>query len=238
MKVKHCLMAAALFVGFAVSAEENALIGHWPLNEGEGVEIKDACGKNDGKLCRPENSQWVEGRDGGKALKFSGEKGKGAYVVTGKLPEGTFTKGFTLMMWFKPDGKLFKRNSIWTLACSGRKATGFMMGIHYQRLLLGGNGNQYSCHAASVYGKNPFKGDEWVHFAASHDGDKTFKVYIDGALAGVSSEKNSGPVVPGGNQLCLGSQFGWGAAQGAMSNVKLFNRALTDAEVLKEMQGE
>ena len=67
---------------------------------------------------------------------------------------------------------------------------------------------------------------------------RKIELYIDGALAGVSPEKLSGPVVPGGLELCLGSQFGWSGARGAMSDVKLFNRALTDAEILKEMQGE
>lgn len=111
------------------------------------------------------------------------------------------------------------------------------MAIHYQRLLLGNTGSKLVQHAASNNGKNPIRGGEWIHLAATHDG-QTFKIYIDGALAGVSGEKKNGVIDPGTGVISIGSKFGYWPAQGTFSDVKLYTRVLSDAEIMNAASGE
>lgn len=227
-------MTAAAFV----LAAEEGLVGYWPLNEGTGTIVKDmGPNKLDGTILSSGETRWVEGRDG-KALEFGGINGKAPYVLIPNLKNADFTKGMTVMCWVMPDKKQKREGQYYIVSNTrGIYGKGFLMMIHYQRLLLSsGDGNKTMYYANSVFGKNPIITGTWIHFAATHDGNRTFRVYIDGELAG-ASDKQSGPVTPGTNSLSIGSQFGYAPFLGAVSNVKLYSRTLTDAEILKAAKG-
>lgn len=227
-------MTAALF---SLAAEEG-LVGYWPLNEGAGTVVKDlGPNKLDGTIVAPETVRWTEGRDG-KALEFDGENGKAPYVFVPNLKNADLTKGMTVMCWVMPDKKQKREGQYYIVSDTrGIYGKGFLLLIHCRRLLLsGGDGNKTMYYANSVFGKNPIVPETWMHFAATHDGKQTFKVYIDGELAGVS-EKQSGPLSQGLNALTIGSQFGYAPFLGKVSGVKLYSRTLTDAEILKAAKG-
>lgn len=239
MKFRMMFAAALAAAAVTMNAEDDALVLHWPLNDGEGVTVKDAGPRKlDGRIMNPESSQWVAGREEGKALAFAGVNGKAPFVYVDGIAKDEFTRGMTIMCYFKPDPDKYIRKSVWYLVSNGKGARGFLFCIHYQRLLLGGDGNKLTAYAASNNSKTPLRGGEWHHLAATHDGDKTFKVYIDGVPAGVSSEKLTGAVTPGQGGIALGSQFGYGPAQGVFSDFKIYKRAFSDAEIIAAAQGE
>ena len=234
----YTMFAAALLGCTALSAAdaEEGLVLHLPLNEGEGEVVKDLGPRQlTGKVVQPADTKWVEGRSGGKALEMSGVNGKAPYIEVRGFKPDDFTRGMTVMCYFKPDKEKYVRKAVWQLVCDGTRAN-FLMAVHYQRLIFG-NDNKFTKHAVSNNGKNPVRGGEWIHLAATHDG-QTFKVYIDGALAGVGGENMSGPIAPGRGTLAIGSRFGWGPAFGVFSDVKLYTRALSDAEIMNAASGE
>ena len=230
LSILFALCALVLF-----AADDPALFGHWPINDGTGVVIKDiGPGKRDARVYNPVGSTWVDGRVGGKALCIGeAEKGKAPFIAVEKLAPAEFSNGMTVMLWFKPDAKRFTNQAIWDLATTSRNATtGFRFCIHWGRIILG-TGSGLAKYAASNKNTKPIKGGVWHHFAATHDGKGTFKVYIDGELVGVSDAKMSGPILPGKTFLAVGSAAGYGPAFGAIADLWLYKRPLSDAEILQ-----
>ena len=224
----------AVFSLAVFAADDPALFGHWPIGDGAGTVVKDlGPGKRDARICNPEGISWVDGRVGGKALRLGdAPKGKAAFIAIEKLAPAEFSNGLTIMLWFQPDPKHFTNQAIWDLAISGKAATGFRLCIHWGRIILG-NGAALAKYAASNKNTKPIKPGIWHHFAATHDGKGTFKVYIDGELVGTSDAKMSGPILPGKTFLSVGSAAGYGPAFGVISDLWLYKRALTDAEILQ-----
>lgn len=235
---KFYTLLTAFFAGTlllaADAADSKGLVLHLPLNEGSGDVVKDmGPRKLTGKIHDTgKNTAWVEGREENKALHISGVNGKAPFVLVDGFKPNEFCNGMTVMCYVKPDKDKYIRSSIWHLIASNRTAKGFLLAIHYERLLIGGDGNKLTKYANSVNTKNPIRGGEWMHLAATHDGKGTFKVYIDGALAGTSSEKMSGPVTPGNGSIVIGSLYGYTPMQGTIADVKVYNKALTDAEIM------
>ena len=222
-------------LAFAAICADDALLLHWRLDEGDGVLIADSSPRKlDGRIANPESVKWVEGRDGGKALEFiPGQNGKHPFVYVEVKDKELFSKGLTLSVWVKLNPADYARGSIWTIAASGRGARGFNMVLHYERLLLGGDGSKLTKYAASNNSKTPIKGGVWTHFAATHDGKDQFKVYIDGVLAGIANGEKGGPVTQGIGALSLGSQFGYGGFHGVFSDFRIYGRAMGDAEIME-----
>ncbi len=238
--MKHFLTLALALLAGGVMAAEEGLVGNWPINEGEGTAIKDV-GPNqlNGVIQAPADTSWVAGRNGGKALAFSGVNGKAPFVLIDKVT-ADLTKGMTVMCWIRFD-KTFQRDGIYEIASNTRGSfgKGFRLIVHYQRLLLSiGDGDKKMSYANSTFGKNPINGEVWMHVAATHDGDKTLKVYIDGELAGTSTAENSVPMTAGMSALSIGSQFGYSPFPGIVSEVKLYSKALSDAEIMTAAQSE
>ena len=236
-----CSLLAAVFAGTALlaadaapAADNKGLVLHLPLNEGAGDVVKDiGPNKRTGKIYYMNaGASWDAGREEGKALRINGVNGKAPFVAIGGFKPDEFSNGMTVMCYFKPDKDKYIRSSVWHLIASNHSNKGFLLAIHYERLLLGGDGNRLTKHAASVNTKNPIRGGEWVHLAATHDGKGVFKVYIDGALAGTSSEKMCGPVTPSAGSIAIGSFFGYSPMQGVISDVKVYNKTLSDAEIM------
>jgi hypothetical protein len=75
---------------------------------------------------------------------------------------------------------------------------------------------------------------QWVHLAVTHDGS-TLRLYVDGALAG--SKALPGSFAPDTSQLALcGNQNDASGAigerwVGLVDDLRLYRRALTDAEI-------
>ena len=228
-------LLTAFFAGTLLMAADNTnLVLHLPLNEGSGDVVKDlGPRKLTGKIYNMAGgASWDAGREDGKALRINGVNGKAPYVAIEGFKADEFSNGMTVMCYVKPDKDKYIRSSIWHLIASNRTGKGFLLAIHYERLLIGGDGNKLTKYANSVNTKNPIRGGEWIHLAATHDGKGTFKVYIDGALAGTSSEKMSGPVTPGNGSIVIGSLYGYSPMQGTVADVKLYNKALSDAEIM------
>jgi hypothetical protein len=82
---------------------------------------------------------------------------------------------------------------------------------------------------AVVFGTTTAQLNTWYHVAMTHDGLK-LRLYVNGVLEGALDAV--GDVVPTSNPLGIGGNIRGAFFQGIIDEAQIFNRALTDAEIL------
>ncbi|UCF42950.1 MAG: LamG domain-containing protein [Planctomycetota bacterium] len=204
------------------------LIAHWKFDEGTGGTAYDSVGSNHGTLIN--GPSWVNGQVGG-ALEFDGGP-YGAYVDAGDMPALDITGDeITVMAWFKPassDGavninaqivsKWLGTNSAYTLGYDYLGETNTIMFVVY----TGMNGVAYGSIAVDDTSK-------WYHLTGVYNGSEVI-VYIDG-VAGTPAG-HTGNIYNSSMPLRI-SGYGNGhrTVDGTIDDVRIYNRALSGAEI-------
>jgi hypothetical protein len=196
------------------------LVGYWSFNEGSGVIAHDTSGNGyDGVTAAP----WVAGYQG-SALQFNGSTSS---VITTPIPLG---QTFTISAWVNPAGaeQGYSRIAEMSYLKSfylGVDVTGGM----YQFIVSDATGATGQC-GQKQFGcaKGGAVTPGWHLVTATFDGSQGL-LYVDHAL--VASETFAAPSAA---SLALylgiytGCGYGW---NGGIDEVRLYNRALTAAEV-------
>jgi len=239
-----CLVSFILVLSVASIADAD-LVGHWKLDEGSGTTAFDSSGNgNDGTLLdNPdlENPTWIPGIRVG-AMEFHGAGAAltgGDYFDCGNDASLDITEQLSIALWVRPGADDPEGNITETAPLC--KA---MMGV----------GNEWSWQVRYGWGSTePFMGfqfnatprswvyvgqnlerDEWCHLACSYDG-ATVKCYFNGA------ETDSTEMVQLASSptpVLIGSD-GWGCDWiGAIDDVRIYDHALSEPEILSAMEGE
>lgn len=205
------------------------LVGHWTLDETEGLTAFDSSGNgNHGALEGDMNADhWAPGRVDG-AVQFNG----GSNVVTvGNLALLKPTNTITVAAWvlWAPA----PHDSAYPFAVSTRGASaGYVFGDTHPSL------DQYFYFTIQTTGGgtrntyvNPFPRNAWQHVAGTYDGENV-RLYVNGALVpnageNVGTRAATGPIVYDTTPL----QFGGGGMKGRVDDVRIYDRALSAAEV-------
>jgi len=206
------------------SAAKADLIGWWRLDEGSGTIAYDSSGNgNDGTLVG--DPQWVAGMIGG-ALECDGDD----HVDTGNTQN---LANWTIAAWVispaapsgdAPSGPVHRENNYqfnWNHGDATFRAAA--------ALNVGG-----TWYAAKY---EPLEANTWYHLAATYDGN-VLNAYRDGELI-TSNDAMSGTPTADGNTLKLGRHAA--AAQyftGTIDDARVYDEALTQAEIQVIMQGE
>jgi hypothetical protein len=218
-------------VGAANGDDDPTLVGWWKLDEGDGDVVLDSSGRGvDGTIFNLTGGKgtnggvWVQDAERGMVLSFSGDDTAGAYVVAGTVPALDLVTDFTWMVWCKQSS-------------AGTGDNDVMLGNRY-----GGTGsplqfvkftrtkfeyyNDDTAYAESITYPTAMPNDIWVHNAVVKDGNKL--TYYRNGKKVISSTlvktMDANPFYMGGDPL--GERWG-----GYLSDVRLYERALTDAEV-------
>lgn len=217
-----CLIGSWFLATWVYSAEPG-LIGHWRLDEAEGTVVHDRSGNNnEGEIHA---ATWTQGSSG-TALKFDGTK---SWV---RVPNSNSliprNNQVSVLVWFSPG---ILSPDIHHLVAK--------WGDYYVRLA----GPEHVMFAVYEQGQEricgtPFKFQpgEWYYLAATYDG-QSLAVYVDGDR--IASQSPCPPVKmdqDDKHDLHLGSAS-WGVAEffeGQLGEIKIYNRALTQDEVLRE----
>ena len=86
---------------------------------------------------------------------------------------------------------------------------------------------------ANIYGPAALATNTWSHIAATYDG-AALRLYLNGTL--VSSQARTGAISTSTNPLQIGGDSIYGQFfQGAIDEVRIYNRALTQAEIQTDM---
>jgi len=218
------LISFMLVLGLALTSSSQAeLVGWWRMEEGSGAVAYDSSGNGrDGAFNG--DPEWVVGYFGG-ALEFDGDD----YLDTGYTENLT---NWTIAAWVRSPA-----------APSGDAPSG---PVHreqnYQFNWNHSDATYQGAAALSVGGTwyaakyEPLEADTWYYLTASYDGED-FKAYRDGVLITTNSAPSGAPSSEG-NSLKIARHAA--AAQfftGIVDEVRVYNEALTDAEVMGIMYG-
>ena len=237
-----CLFSSILVL-FTVSTLQADLVGHWPLDEGSGTTITDISGNgNDGTLVDnpPWDIAWIAGI-AGSALEFYGvgtPGGNGDYFDCGSDASLNTTGPISIALWIRPDADDPEGNLTTTAPMSKTDGSAWSWQVRYgwgqgaPEPYMSFTFNS-SPRAWAHVGKN-LERYEWCHIACSHDGT-TLKCYLNG------EETNSVPMGQFGGvgtPVNIGTD-GWGCDWiGAIDDVRMYDHALSDIEILSAMEGE
>jgi alpha-N-arabinofuranosidase len=227
---RRCVVLVGLWAALALSASgaKPDLVLYLALEEGKGDTARDTSGNgNDGKLVG--NPKWVAGKVGG-ALEFGGN----AYVeVPDKKGSGLDgVPGLTIEAWVRQaahhdNGIVVKLTTAAFWPCSYNLETWSDANMWF--------GVDVDAMAVSAAGY-PLK--EWFHLAGVFDGkQKKQYIFLNGKRV-AEGPASVGTVPDGDKPVWIGTvdavSFPF---QGALDEVAIYSRALTDAEIQEDMRG-
>jgi len=209
-----------------ISITNPNLIGWWKLNKGHGTTALDWSGHGrDGVFRR--DPQWVAGKIGG-ALEFDGVDD---YVDCGNDAVFDITGEITVAAWIKVEAfdRLWqaivtKGDSAWRLHRDAvQRGVGFHCSIQNGRLM-------------EANGITSLDDGEWHHVVGVYDGIRGY-LYVDGLEDAVSAKR--GAISTNTFNVCIGENAEatgryW---DGLIDDVRIYKRALTEAEIQVAMQG-
>ena len=244
-KISNLVLLLAVVVSVFVDtnrveaqAIKHGLVAYWTFDEAHvgGDTVEDVIGDFDGTING--DRQMVEGKIG-EALKFAHQKND--FVDFGVDINDEMTRPLTIDGWIKfielevelPQIVMCSRKGDWgngtgitLIYINNYKGQGFTLSLRFHH-------EAGTCDL--LY--QPFKPniEEWYHYAATYDG-AMMKSYINGEskdssqLACAEGAKKSFTSLKIADSEQFGNQWNF---TGAVDEVRLYNRALTEAEVKK-----
>jgi len=234
-----CLVFSILVVGMASSGYAD-LVGRWTLDDGSGTTVSDSSGNgNDGTIVG--NPTWIAGV-GGTALEFHGlgaAGGGGDYIDCGNDASLDITGPISIALWIRPGADDPEGNGTET-APMAKAMSGMSPSWSYQVRYGWGSPEPYMAFTfntsprAWAYVNKNLERDEWCHIACSYDGT-TLICYLDGEA---TESTPMGAITSSPTPVLIGSD-GWGCDWiGAIDDVRIYNHALSESEILGTMAGQ
>ncbi len=211
--------------GAKPAVSDDGLVGHWTFDQVDGTTVRDhSRHANHGTLLS--SPAPVEGRLAG-ALAFDAERRQGVRVADS--PSLSVAGPFTAAAWIKFTHRDRVQVAIvekWDTAAAGA-ANGFML-----RVSPDGKAKLVICDAAGLdgaQGRTPLPAETWTHVAAVYDG-KSVHIYVNGKLE--ESDAIARAPADGAAPLTIAhTPSGGNRFTGAIDDVRLYSRALSEAEV-------
>ena len=214
--------------GVAVTVSNIAptgLVAAYAFNEGTGTTTADATGT--GHTGTIAGAAWSTAGRNGNALSFDGVND---WVSVADANDLDLTTGMTIEAWVRPTAL-----SGWNTVVL-KEATANM-------LAYGLYANDSSPWPAvtvrigtaepSVPGTAPVALNTWTHLAATYDG-ATLRLFVNGVQVG--SRAHTGNITASTRVLGIGGNSVWGEYfNGLIDDVRIYNRALSAAEIQSDM---
>jgi hypothetical protein len=199
------------------------LVGAWSFDEATGSTVSDASGK--GNTGTVSGAKRVAGRHGG-ALWFDGRNDMVTVQSSSSL---SLTTGMTLEAWVRPEAL----GSMWRTVAIKEQTNQLAYALYAGngRGLPSGHVNNGIDRGLS--GTPALTLKRWAHLATTWDGS-VIRLYVNGAQ--VASQSLGGTAVTSRGALRLGGNTVWSEwFHGAIDEVRIYNRALSPAELKADM---
>ena len=189
------------------------------MNENSGTTVTDTSGQNNTGTAA--NTTWTTGRYG-RALLFNGSS---SWVTVNSSASLNLVDGLTLQAWVSPTVSsgwrtimMKELNAIYELYANSNKGPGGGINI---------------VNYKEVFSNTRLPVRTWSHVALTWDGAQ-LRVYVNGVQ--VASRNVSGTLSPTNDPLRIGGNANWGEYfAGAIDEVRVYNRALSAAEIQADM---
>ncbi|MBN8216696.1 MAG: LamG domain-containing protein [Spirochaetes bacterium] len=214
------LSGIALVAMLPAAPVGSGLVGHWTFDAAD-VDAKGLV--QDKSAAAAHGTATAVAFEGGKignAARFDGKES----VIKGKAP--VLAKAFTLMAWVKISDLAAGQHTIWS---------GDVKGSPYLRVNQDGNLGFLKAEVAQFgNGTVAVKAGEWTHVAATFDGE-AWALYVDGKPAG-SGKTTADFAAPAVYSIGRNLPGGPRPLKGLLDELRVYNRALSAAEVAQQAQ--
>ena len=211
-------------------------VGHWALDETTGTTAADSsAAHNNGKLDGIGGLSWVPGIIG-NALSFDGVDDI-VRIPYAKPYFPTLADSLTVSAWVK----LGSRAAISPIATTDDGSGGYWLldvspGFHPEMNVYSGSCNGHAASKAEARADAVLSQNAWHHLAGVLDrASKTVSVYLDGERAAMANAPTTLDLTCLTNGLTLGAEDASPNdhyLQGQIDDVRLYDRALSAAEIL------
>jgi glucose/arabinose dehydrogenase len=199
------------------------LVGAYSFNEGTGTTLTDRSGTgNNGTIS---GATWsAAGRNGG-ALSFDGVNDQVTVADASSLDVPRMTLG----AWVFPTAL----GGLWRTVLLKEQPGQLAYALYANTDTSRPSGHVYVGGDRDVRGTAALPTNAWTHLAATYDGS-TLRLYVNGVQA--SSLSLVGSILTSSGALRLGGNTVWGEwFAGRLDDVRIYNRALSAAEVQADM---
>jgi fibronectin type 3 domain-containing protein len=213
---------ALVFAGDARAQTASGLVAAYGFDEGAGTAVNDASGQNHNGVAS--GTTWAVGKFG-NALVFNGTN---AQVTVPDAPSLRLTTGMTLEAWVNP-----------TSAPTGWRAIIDKNVDGYYLTASSDNGNRpaaggtWTTGNQNIFGTSVMPVNTWTHVAMTFDG-ATVRLFINGTQ--VASQAQTAPLAATTATLQIGGDsYPNEYFAGLIDEVRIYNRALSVAEIQSDM---
>jgi subtilisin family serine protease len=197
------------------------LVAAYNFNQGTGTQVFDASGQgNTGTLS---GGAWSAAGKTGAALSFTAN----GFVTIPDSASLDLTTGMTIEAWVRPTS-----NTNWRTVVLKEDAGGLAYALYSS------NGSRPAAYVhtdgdVDATGPAAVPLNTWTHLATTYDG-ATLRLFVNGVQ--VSSQALSGGITTTTGALRIGGNAVWSEYyRGLIDDVRIYNRALTGAEIQTDM---
>jgi hypothetical protein len=202
----------------------SGLVAAWGFNEGSGTSVADLSGK--GHTGTLSSTSWVSTGKFGAALSFNGSS---SWVTIADASDLDLTSALTLEAWVKPSAL----GTAWRTVMFKERSGGIVYGLYANEDTGHPVGQVWLGSERDALGSPGLPLNVWSHVASTYDGS-TLRLYVNGAL--VSSTAASGSIAASTGVLRIGGNGVWPEwFAGLIDEVRVYNRALSAAEIQSDM---
>jgi hypothetical protein len=215
--------AITVVVDNTTSPPPSGLVSAYSFNEGSGTVVNDVSGNNNNGAVS--NTAWsASGRYGG-ALSFNGSSSRVNIPDSASLD---LTTGMTMEAWVQPTTL-----SGWRTILMKEQSAGLVYGLYANSDTNRPSAHVYISAESDTRGTAQLALNTWTHLAATYDGSM-LRIFVNGAQ--VSTRSLGGNILTSTSALRIGGNAIWGEYfAGLIDEVRIYNRALTAAEIQTDM---
>jgi hypothetical protein len=221
-----------------LSCQSLGLVGWWKFDAGSGTMAADSSGSgNTGTLVN--STSWASGNFGSAVSVNTASQSQGVSVSPSSSIDFGANQDFTISLWVKTNQAAAE--NLWSsLICHddvSNPRTGYEMFLHDSNndsrwgISMFSSGNGYG-----AFGSHNVADGNWHHLVGMRKGDQII-TFEDGVLANqqqgtaASLARNTTPLGIGNDGKFNDSLISWTGFIGQLDDVRIYNRALSAAEV-------
>ena len=201
------------------------LVAVYTFSEGAGTTTADATGG--GKIGTLSGATWTTSGKFGSALSFDGVND---WVTVADAAALDLTSGMTIEAWVYPAAL-----GAWRTVALKESSAGLAYGLYANDNAPARPSGQVNLGGPDrvVQGNGPLPLNTWSHIALTYGGGN-LRLFVNGVQVGTKAQ--TGNILTTASPLRIGGNSVWGEYfSGRIDELRIYNRALTAAEILAGM---